>query len=361
MKFVGVDLHKQSSTVAVVSAPGEKSRTRRFGHTQTAFLAEFFQSLGEFQVTVEATASYEWFVRLVEPFAQRVILAHPGKLRIIAESTRKSDKLDARVLADMLARDQIPPAYRPTPRQRDHRRLVRQRVFWQRKITAVRNKLRHLLADYNADRKDLSTGIGQGHLDQVSLTAHERFCADQLVREWKHDLEQLAASDARLREFGAEGSPQERRDREWLQTIPGVGIVTSDVLLSELADPRRFSSAKEAVAYAGLVPGQRESAGQRKSLHIEKTGSPLLRWALVQSAWQLVRCSPHWSRIHERLAARIGKKKATIAVARRLLCVSFAILRDQQPYREQPPIPAGDLADDRRACVPSRRAKAMTH
>jgi transposase len=360
MKYVGVDLHKQSSTMAVASAPGEKSRTRRFGHTSTAAIVEFFQSLGEFQVTVEATASYEWFVRLIEPYAQRVVLAHPGKLRIIAESTRKSDKLDARALADMLARDQIPPAYRPTPRQRDHRRLVRQRMFWQRRITAVRNRLRHLLADYNADRKDLATGIDQGYLDQVPLTGPERFCADQLVKQWRHDLAQLQAVDQQLREFAKAGAAQEQRDRELLQTIPGIGPFTTDVLLSELADPRRFSSAKDVVAYAGLVPGQRESAGKRKSLHIEKAGSSLLRWALVQATWQTVRRSPHWSRIFERLAARIGRKKAIVAVARRLLCVSFAILRDQRPYHEQPAIPAAELPDDRRPCVPTRRTKAMT-
>ena len=359
MKYVGVDLHKQSSTVAVVSAPGEKPRSRRFGHIQTAVIAEFFQSLGEFQVTVEATASYEWFVRLVEPFAQRVVLAHPGKLRIIAESTRKTDRLDARALADMLARDQIPPAYRPTPRQRDHRRLVRQRAFWQRKITAVRNKLRHLVADYNADRPDLFTVDGLAYLATVPLTPHERFCADQLVQEWKHDRQQLKEIEARLRQFAQEALVQEQRHRELLRTIPGVGFLASEVLLAELADPQRFSSAREVVAYVGLVPGQRESAGQRHNLHIEKTGSPLLRCILVQSAWQLARRSPYWSRIHARLAARVGRKKATVAVARRLLCVAFAILRDQQPYREQAASPVRELWDDRRRCVPTRRATAM--
>ena len=118
MKYVGVDLHKQSSTMAVVSAPGEKSRTRRFGHTSTAAIVEFFQSLGEFPVTVEATASYEWFVRLIEPLAQRVVLAHPAKLRIIAESTRTSDKLDARALADMLVATQVRARGRTDRRRR---------------------------------------------------------------------------------------------------------------------------------------------------------------------------------------------------------------------------------------------------
>ena len=77
-------------------------------------------------------------VRLLEPLGERIILAHPQKLRIIAESTRKSDKIDAQVLSEFLALDMIPQAYRPTPRQREHRMLVRHRCYLQRRITSVR-------------------------------------------------------------------------------------------------------------------------------------------------------------------------------------------------------------------------------
>src|SRR5207237_7008434 len=120
----------------------------------------FFGKLGRFQAVVEATASYEWLWQLLEPLAERLVLAHPKKLRIIAESTRKSDKLDAQVLAEFLALDMIPQAYRPTPRQRQHRVLVRQRCYVQRRITSVKNKLRRILSDYNADRKDLFSSEG---------------------------------------------------------------------------------------------------------------------------------------------------------------------------------------------------------
>ena len=81
-------------------------------------MEEYFASLGEYQLVVEATASYEWFVRLVEPTADRVVLAHPAHLRVIAQSKRKTDKLDAQTLAEFLALDQIPEAWRPTPRVR---------------------------------------------------------------------------------------------------------------------------------------------------------------------------------------------------------------------------------------------------
>jgi transposase len=138
----------------------------------------------------------------------------------------------------------------------------------------------------------------------------------------------------RLRAFAAQGSPQEQEDRQRLRTIPGVGEVTVEVLLAELAGPRRFSSAKQVVAYVGLAPGQRESAGKRKNLSIEKTGSPLLRWVLVQAAWQLVRRSHKWGLIHARLQIRVGRKKAIIAVTRRLLCVAHALLQKRENYRE---------------------------
>ena len=118
-------------------------------------------------------------------------------------------------------------------------------------------------------------------------------------------------------------------------SVPGVGNITADVVLAELAGWRRFSSLKQISAYAGFVPGQRESAGKRKNLHIEKTGSPLLRWVVVQAAWQLVKRSPRWKSIYERLKARIGGKKAVIAVSRRLLGVCFSVLKSQKDYCEK--------------------------
>src|SRR5262245_7557981 len=110
MKYVGIDLHKQSITVCVVDQDRAVLQTRRFACADTARIDAFFAGLGPFEAVVEATASYEWLWQRLEPLARRLVLAHPGKLRVIAESTKKSDKLDARVLAEFLALDMIPPA-----------------------------------------------------------------------------------------------------------------------------------------------------------------------------------------------------------------------------------------------------------
>lgn len=345
MRFVGVDLHKQTITVAVVEASRKLLTRKRFSNLMSAEIISFLKSLGEFELTVEATASYEWFVQLVEPFASRVVLAHPGKLRIIAESTRKSDKLDAKVLAEMLALDQIPASYRPTPRQRAHRQLVRQRQFWQKKITSLRNKIRRILSDYNLDRPDLFTIAGQAWLKTAAVSEIDRFCIDQLVDEWNGVIKRQLEVDQKLRDFAKSGSDQEKLDRAILRTIPGVGVVGSDVILAELADSRRFSSLKKVVSYAGLVPGHRESAGKRKDLHIEKTGSPLLRWVLVQAAWQLVRRSSKWQTIYENLKRRTGSKRAIVAVSRRLLTICVTLLKRQEVYREITPAPTAAARD----------------
>ena len=157
MNAIGVDLHKQIITVCVVSDEFEVVARRTLHCNNPDEIVAFLKQFQPFKVVVEATASYYWFVGLMEPIAEKIVLANPNKLRIIAESTRKTDRLDAQILAEFLAMDMIPQAYLPTPRQRQHRALVRQRQHIRRETTVVKNKIRRVLSDYNADRRDLFT------------------------------------------------------------------------------------------------------------------------------------------------------------------------------------------------------------
>jgi transposase len=336
MKYVGVDLHKKSITVCVmVKADGGRKvlLRKRFACVQVELIRQFFEQLERFQVTVEATSSYEWFLLLVEDLADRCVLAHPKKLRVIAESKNKSDKVDAQVLAEFLLLDMLPEAWRPTPRVRQHRVLVRHRRWLDGRITSVKCKLRNKLAHYNADVAELFTRKGQEHLAAVAMSAADRFEVQQLQAELELFTTQLQETDKQLRQF-AKGAPQaEREARAVLDTIPQVGFVTIDAVLSELGDFRRFRSAKKAVSYAGLDPGRRESDGKVKQLSISKEGSRILRWALIQAAWRLVNTSPRWAALFDGLKRNTGsKKKAIVGVARRLLCVMFAMLREGKRY-----------------------------
>ncbi len=335
MKYVGVDLHKQVISVCVVIQEDNKRKVvarRNLRSKEEDTIESFFAELTPFQVVVEATASYEWFVSLVEPLADRVLLAHPKKLRVIAESTRKTDNLDAQILAEFLALDMIPEAHRPPPRVREHRVLVRYRTYLQRRRSALKTKLRGILTRYNADVKNLFTKKGREYLATVELSDAHRFAVEQLVESLDHYTRQLSAADKKLSEFAKKAPIAEREAREVLDTMPCVGPVTIDVVVSELGDVRRFGSQKKVAAYAGLDPGIRESANHSKQLGITKAGSRMLRWALVELAWRMVGKTRRWGLIYHKMKRRTGAKKAIVAVARRLLCVMVSMLKSGQRY-----------------------------
>lgn len=336
MYYVGVDLHKQSISLCVVELEDRKRNVierKRFRCEQELEMAEYFAQLGEYQLVVEATASYEWFVQLVEPTADRVVLAHPGHLRVIAQSKRKTDKLDAQTLAEFLALDQIPEAWRPTPRVRQHRTLVRHRHYVQGRITSVKNKLRRVLSHYNADQKNLFSQAGRDYLAKIELSTADRFTVGLLCEELDQHGERLRRVDKQLKTFAKQAPIAEREAREILDSIPCVGPVTIDVVLAEAGDIRRFGSQRKATAYAGLAPGIRESAGKAKQLGITKQGSRLLRTILVETAWRLVIKTRRWSSVYEKLKARCGAKKAIVAVARRVWCVMVSMLQSGQKYK----------------------------
>ncbi len=336
MRFIGADLHKKSITFCVVEVVQGKTivvQRARILCQDTSRIEKFVARHAPCLLVVETTIGYEWFVQLCEPIAERVLLAHAGKLRVIAESTRKTDKVDAFVLAEFLAKDMIPEAWHPTARVRQHRALVRRRQKIQSRITSVKNTIRGILTRYNADRQDIFTRHGWEVAKEFDLLKEDRWVMDDL---WDELLEHRARLDKvgkRLKTFATTAPALEAEARAVLDTMPGVGPVTLETVLAELGDWRRFDNADSVVAFAGLNPGVRSSDGKRYDMKLTKRGSPLLRWIMIQLAHRVKRTSARWQRMFEQLSRRTGKKKATCAVARRLLLVMYAMLRDGQAYR----------------------------
>src|SRR5262249_31730049 len=165
-------------------------------------------------------------------------------------------------------------------------------------------------------RKDLFTAKGWASLAQVQLSDADRFVLDQLHAQWRHPEDQVMDVAARLKEFATKAPAKEAEARAKLRTIPGVGPGAVDRISSELGDVSRFHSAKAVCAYAGLVPGVRQSSERRKDLPITKAGSPVLRWALVEASWRAVRHSAAWRRVYEGIRKQAGGKKAIVAGGR---------------------------------------------
>jgi len=334
MKYVGIDLHKKTISVCVVNKERKVLERKSFLCLSVEAIRAWFSRLGAFEFVVEATAAYEWLVQLLEPLADAWVLAHPGKMRVIAETTKKTDKLDAQVLAEFLALGMIPRAFRPDTRQREHRKLVRYRAACQQRVSKLKCQIRYLASTYNADHRQLFRPECLEALQQrADLSVADRFVLEQHLFDYEQALARVKGVKAELKRFADQGSEVEQKQREILLSAPGVGEIVSEVVLAELGDGARFDSLKEATAYAGLVPAKRESDGKGKDLGITKKGSRLLRWAMVEAAWSAVQNSARWREVYERIKRRRQSKRAIIAVARRLLGVLVSMLKSGTKYR----------------------------
>jgi len=344
MRSIGIDLHKRSLTICVIDKITGETFVRTFDCQDEAGILEFFKEQGPFEAVVEATATYEWLLDLLDPVADRLVLGHPAKLRIIAQSKRKTDRFDARTLAMMLASDEIPLAYRPSPRQRQYQHLIKHRNSLVKETSRIKCMIRSILASRNVDRRDIFSQEGRKLLEDLKqrLNGAELFRVRELLELLEIFKARIETARLELKKFRAAAPKAQKIQHEIVKSVPGVGDVVADVVLATLGDFKRFPSIKKVTSYAGLTPGYRESAGKRQDLGITKEGPRVLRWALVEAAWRAVRSSPYWKGVFEKISRNAAKKKAArkiaiVAIARRLLGVIYTLLKRGMEYDEKYP------------------------
>lgn len=356
MHCVGIDLHKRSLTVCVIDKRTGETFDERFACSQQSDILEFFGKLRPFEAVVEASATYEWLWLLLEPVASRLQLAHPKKIRVIAESMKKTDRHDAQFLAWLLTQDAVPQAQRPSPARREYLHLINHRLQQVRARAKIKTQIRSVLAARNLDSKAVFTAKGEDYLAELDLPAAERFRIAEMTDVIDCLDRKILSVDTELSKFRRALAADERKNHDLVKSVPGFGDVIADIVLASLGDISRFPSLQKVSSYSGLVPGFRESDRKKKLLGITKEGPRTLRWALVQAAWRAIRYSPYWTQQFQKLAKRRGKQKAIVAVARRLLGVVYSLLKNQTPYREKIVIPEESLRRRRTRAATRRGA-----
>ena len=257
----------------------------------------------------------------------QVHIANPTKVRLIAESKMKFDAGDARTLADLLRADYLPEAYRAPNKVDTLRMLVRERAYFVRLRTSVKNRIHGALTRKGAH-------LIPGHpLRKPGLVAIA-------LGDDKEMIELLML----LEEFTAHIAPLEKRiEKEaktnpvakLIMTMPAVGPITAVSVVAEVGDFARFKSAEQLAAYSGLVPSQRSSGQSVRMGHITKTGSRLLRSVMVESAMRIRdNHDAHLVEFLERLKPKCGAKRARVALARKMLTIMWYMVRDDTPFKE---------------------------
>lgn len=277
---IGVDLHKAFVQVCAVTPTGERRWEARYARTAEGIEALLARCTTATAVAVEATTPTWQFVDQIRDHVGQVCVVDTRKTKLKAGYAAKTDRLDARRLADALRRESVVSISVPTPAIRARREWCRHRLTLVQLRTRVVQRMRALLlrqglADPPTTR--LRSRIGHMWLDQLTLPP-EAGRALTALRQIDHDLTApLGPVEAAIAR--AAGTDPIARQ---LQTVFGIGPVLSLMLRAEIGDIRRFPTPAHLASYAGVVPQVDSSASRTPYGRITKDGSPWLRWALVE-------------------------------------------------------------------------------
>ena len=328
MRTVALDVHKRFAEVAVYEDGG----LRRLGRIETAQLREFAESLGPADhVVLESTAMTWAIAELLAEHAGRVTVSNPMRTRAIASAKVKTDKIDAKVLAQLGAADFLPEVWAPDEATRALRRRIAHRCSLVRQRTRLRNQI-HAVLTRNLIDAPVTDVFGQGGrrwLAEVKLPVHEREAVDSNLR-----LHDALDGEVELVERGlAEQALADPRVRR-LMTIPGVGAITALALVAVIGDVTRFPSPRHLVGYLGLDPRVRQS-GEKAARHghISRAGQAHARGLLIEAAHTAIRTPGPLRAFHARIAARRGKQIAICATARKLAVLAWHLLSKDEDYR----------------------------
>jgi len=313
---------------------GKILKQGRFSN-QPESVARFLDGYGDGECfsVLEATRNWTVMHDILEELTSDVTLAHPLKVKAIAEAKIKTDKIDSTILAHLLRCDLVPAAYVCSAQARIIKNLLRHRMFLVRLQTMDKNRI-HVLLDRHPEThlqrssSGLFTKIGISELKQVQLPKYERYILDSELALLEHLQSQIKQVDAWLAGVGK----KDRRVKD-LMSIPGIGRAFALLVVSEIDDVARFRTDKKLHAYAGLVPSTYSSGGHSFHGRIIKSGNKYLRWAMVEAVWPAIQKDVGLNQYYQRIARRKGANPAKVATARRLLTIVYRVLKENREYR----------------------------
>lgn len=379
----GLDVHKKTVVAAIIVPDKKETRTFETMTADLLALSDWLTVAGVTHVAMESTGEY-WkpVFNILENNFEEVLLVNAQHIKAVPG--RKTDVKDAEWIADLLRHGLLKASFIPPVGQRELRELTRYRsTFVQEKATLV-NRIQKVLESANiklasvasnvvgassramlaaliegqaspAEMAELSKGRLRDKREQLvkalegQVKARHRFVLTELLCQIDSLDETIARFDEQIEDYCR---PFEAMV-ELLDTIPGVARQTAEIIVSEIGiDMSRFESANHLAAWAGLAPGNNESAGKRLSGK-KRRGNKALGVALNQAAHAVAHMkNTYLSAQYHRLAGRRGQKKAIVAVAHSILVICYHLIKRKEPYREL----GGDYFDKRR---PEETAKRL--
>jgi transposase len=333
---IGIDVHKRECQICIITETGEILELRIA--TRRERFAEVLAGRPRARILIEASTESEWVARCLEELGHEVVVADPNFAPMYATRSRrvKTDRRDARSLAEACKLG----AYRPAHRTSDQQRHVRTRLTVREALVRTRTQYVSLV---RALLRQQGLRVGTGTPERLAERIGELELPGRILSEVAPLLavlqelnKQIAFLDDLIEELGRQQAAVRR-----LRTVPSVGPVTAAAFVAALdGDASRFRSAHQVESYLGLVPQEMSSGETQRRGRITKTGDARVRWLLVQVAVSTLRLKQPgtvalraWA---ERIALRRGRKVAVVALARRLAGILYAMMRDGTNYTPMP-------------------------
>lgn len=329
--YIGLDVHKKSIAYCVKRADGTIEREGSVRAERGELDGWMAQLPRPWSGALEATMFSDWIYDHLAPHADALKMGHPAKMRAITAGKKKSDKLDARTICELLRCELLPEAYVMPPELRQLRRVLRYRNLLVRQAVRMHNKLAGLLLELGVDYETPRLR-GQRYFAELldARRAQIPTSARHLLEFSREQYQTLYRMEQALLK-GLVQHPHIAARVERLMTIPGVGPVLGLTWALEVGPVERLGNIRRAISFCGLCSGLRESAGKQTRGPLSKQRNAHLQTVLVEAAHLAPRWNPRLARVREKELARGNPNRATLAVARKLVAYLMAADRQHQP------------------------------
>ena len=337
--FIGMDLHKNTSTFCVKDCDGKLVASEKI-LTDKNDVGRFINYLKKdgsgLSLVMEPVSQWYYYADLIENLGVDVHLAHPMKVKAIASAKIKTDKIDAGILSDLLRADLLPEAYFSPKEVRGWKEQCRFRASLVNLRTQVKNKVHSILFKH-ALKHNFSNLFGKGGriwLSSLDLKEPYKTNLDRYLFLIDNFTKLISEAEELI-----ENTVKDNKQANLLVSIPGISYCSALTIISEIGDINRFISCKHLQSYAGLVPSTYNSGDKQVHGKITKRGSKWLRWIMIEAAHHQMLCKriPGFGSYYNTLKKRRGSKAAAVATARKLLAVAWRLLKDNRPYEVSDP------------------------
>jgi transposase len=331
---IGLDLGDRTSHYCILDETGHVILEDSLPTTPKG-IQQVFSRIPRSRIAMETGTHSPWVSRQLTQMGHEVIVAHARNVRLIGESSRKDDQLDARTLARLARIDPglLGPVRHRSAQAQIHLTVIRARAALVGTRTALVNAARGLTKSYGERLK--KCGTEQMNRDSAKGLSQElRDALDPLLGEIESLNERIAEYDRRIEHIATEVHPEVAR----LKQVKGVGTLIALTYVLTLDDPHRFRRSRDAGCFLGLRPGRRNSGNSEPQLHISKEGDRYLRTLMVQGAHYIL--GPfgqdsdlrRWGRKLAERGGKNAKKRAVVAVARKLAVLLHKLWVSKEVY-----------------------------